>query len=210
MNLCFQDVLIEEKQVRELIGNSSEVAKHKSIHHIDSYCREFIAKTPLIFISTSDKEGNCDVSPRGDAAGFVLVLDDKHLVIPERPGNRRIDSVRNILSSPRIGLIFLIPGLEETLRINGRACITKNPELMNRMQAREKTPLLGIGVEVEECYVHCAKAFKRSQTWEAGSWLNQDLLPKVSKMLVAHVNREDFTEEIIAKGLKESYEKRLY
>lgn len=81
---------------------------------------------------------------------------------------------------------------------------------MNRMQAREKTPLLGIGVEVEECYVHCAKAFKRSQTWEAGSWLNQDLLPKVSKMLVAHVNREDFTEEIIAKGLKESYEKRLY
>lgn len=210
MDHYFQDILTEEKQVRELIGNSSEVVKRKTIYHIDSYCREYIAKTPLVFIATSDKKGNCDVSPRGDASGFVLVLDDKHLVIPERPGNRRIDSIRNILSNPRIGLIFLIPGLEETLRMNGRACITKNSELMNRMQARGKTPQLGIGVEVEECYIHCAKAYKRSQAWEPDTWLDQDQLPKISKMLAAHVNCEDFTEEQIAKGLQESYEKRLY
>jgi PPOX class probable FMN-dependent enzyme len=160
MKNVFQLIIDSEQQLRELCGYPNAVVQNKSITVIDHHCRDFIARSPLIFVATSDSSGNCDVSPRGDAEGFVLVVDDKHLVIPERPGNRRFDTLRNLISNPSVGLIFIIPGLEETLRINGRACIVKDPLLLNQMEAHGKTPILGIGVEVEECYIHCAKAFK--------------------------------------------------
>ncbi|MHA7966727.1 MSMEG_1061 family FMN-dependent PPOX-type flavoprotein [Paenibacillus sp. CAU 1782] len=117
----------------------------------------------MLFLSTSDDKGFCDVSPRGDMPGSVTILDEKHFVIPERPGNRRIDSMRNILLNPRVGIIFIIPGLEETLRINGKAFVIKDNEILDLMKTNDKKPLLGIGVEVEECFIHCAKAFKRSK-----------------------------------------------
>jgi hypothetical protein len=166
--------------------------------------------SPLLFISTSDDQGLCDVSPRGDAPGSVLVLDEQHLVIPERPGNRRNDSLRNILLNPRIGMIFIIPGLEETLRINGKALVIKDENILEQMKSRDKKPLLGIGVEVEECFIHCAKAFKRSKVWDTQSWADNDALPSVSAILKDHVNSIEFTEDVIRKGLEESYEKRLY
>lgn len=161
-------------------------------------------------MSTADDQGFCDVSPRGDAPGSVLVIDEQHLVIPERPGNRRIDSLRNILLNSRIGLIFLIPGLEETLRINGKAFVIKDKYILGQMKSRDKQPLLGIGVEVEECFIHCAKAFKRSKVWDSRSWAMDDALPSVSAILKDHVNSSEYTEEVIRKGLAESYEKRLY
>ncbi|MDQ0060032.1 pyridoxamine 5'-phosphate oxidase family protein [Paenibacillus harenae] len=206
----FKDILTSENEIRDLLGYPSEVVKRKTIHHIDVHCRNFISMSPILFISTSDKEGFCDVSPRGDAPGSVLVLDEKHLVIPERPGNRRMDSLRNILSNPRVGIIFIIPGLEETLRVNGQAYIIKDENILDQMKAKEKKPLLGIGIEVEECFIHCAKAFKRSGVWDSKTWMEGDALPSIPTILSDHVNSTEFTEEVIRRGLQESYEKRLY
>lgn len=148
--LGFEDIVQSEEEIRELIGYPSELVNNKVIDSLDAHCKEFISLSPLLFISSSDNLGFCDVSPRGDEPGFVYVLDEKRIVIPERPGNRRIDSMRNILNNPRVGLIFVIPGLEETLRVNGRAQIIKDKQLLNRMQAHGKTPLLGLGIVIEE------------------------------------------------------------
>ncbi|GIP18076.1 phosphohydrolase [Paenibacillus montaniterrae] len=210
MNNPFTNSLSSEEELRAILGYPSEVVKNKTIHHLDQHCRHFILLSPLLFISTSDDQGLCDVSPRGDAPGFVFVIDNKHLVIPERPGNRRMDSLRNILANPRIGIIFIIPGLEETLRINGKACVIKDEHMLEQMKVKDKKPLLGIGVEVEECFIHCAKAFKRSKLWDHSSWIDANSLPSIPKIVAAHVNSPEFTEEVIEKGLQESYEKRLY
>jgi len=206
----FTAVVTAEEEIRDIIGYPSELVNHKIIDHIDNHCSDFIAKTPLLFISTSDGQGSCDVSPRGDAPGFVAIMDNKRLLIPERPGNRRIDSIRNILNNPHVGLIFIIPGLEETLRINGRAYVIKDKSLLEPMHVNGKAPLLGIGVVVEECYMHCAKAFKRSRTWEPESWLDEGLLPKPAKIIAAHARQLNVTEEAVEASLHETYTKRLY
>ncbi|CAM3336797.1 pyridoxamine 5'-phosphate oxidase family protein [Paenibacillus lupini] len=199
-----------EAELRSLIGFPSELVEHKVIPAIDHNCRDFINKSPFVFLSTSDSHGKCDVSPRGDAPGFVHVLDDKHLVIPERPGNKRIDTLRNILSNPHIGMEFLIPGLGETLRINGRASITKDMELLKLMAVKERIPLIGIIVEVEECYLHCAKAFFRSQLWKPETWLNKEQLPSPAKIISEHAKIDGATPEVIAARLDDGYKNRLY
>lgn len=206
----FRNQITTEQELRDLLGYPSEVVKHKSITHIDDHCRRYLAQSPMAFLSTADSEGQCDVSPRGDGPGFVYVIDDHHLVIPERPGNRRMDSLRNILSNPHIGLVFLIPGLGETLRINGKACIIRDQAVLDQMKAKDKAPLLAIGVEVEECYIHCAKAFKRSKLWEPSAWPTKEELPAVSRILADHANLDGITAEDVARSLKETYEKRLY
>jgi hypothetical protein len=126
-----------------------------------------VALSPFVLVGTSDAGGTCDVSPRGDAPGFVLVLDEETLAIPERPGNRRIDSLLNILETGVVGLLFLVPGFEETLRINGRASVVRNACILKRTEAQGKPPAVAIGLELEECFPHCAKAFKRSGLWRA-------------------------------------------
>lgn len=206
----FKEIIDTEDELRSLFGTPSHLVNNKVISKIDHHCRDFISKSPIIFLATSDSSGFCDVSPRGDAAGFVLVVDDKHLVIPERPGNRRFDTLRNIIENPRIGLIFIIPGLEETLRINGKAKIIKDKEILQRLEAHGKVPIIGIGVEVEEGFIHCAKAFKRSNLWNNNYWLNKDSLPKPAVILAEHAKNLKMTEEDIMKAMKESYEKRLY
>ncbi|MFE5317439.1 pyridoxamine 5'-phosphate oxidase family protein [Paenibacillus sp. NPDC056579] len=205
--MAFHDVFTSEEELRELLGYPSDVVTRKVIGAMDAHCKDYIAQSPFVMVATSNQDGSCDVSPRGDAPGFVLVLDDHRLVIPERPGNRRIDSLRNIISNPHIGLIFLIPGMEETLRINGRAYVTRDEELLQKMQAMGKTPQLAIGVVVEECYMHCAKAFKRSGLWNAGSWPAKEELPSAARIIAAHTSLD---ESQIVRGLEESYTKRLY
>ncbi|WP_145939474.1 pyridoxamine 5'-phosphate oxidase family protein [Paenibacillus glacialis] len=206
----FKHQITTEQELRDIVGYSSELVTRKAIHSIDQHCRHFISQSPMAFIATADRSGTCDVSPRGDKAGFVHVIDDNHLIIPERPGNRRLDSLRNILSNPCIGIIFIIPGLEETLRINGNAYIVNDDDLLEEMKVNDKKPLLGIGVKVEECYVHCAKAFKRSSLWDPSKWPEKEDLPVISQVLADHVNMKDVTAEDVAKSLKETYEKRLY
>lgn len=206
----FNDIVTSEEELRTLCGFPKELVKNKAVTVIDRHCRDFISKSPLIFLSTADSAGSCDVSPRGDAAGFVHVMDDRHLVIPERPGNKRFDSLRNILENPRIGLIFMIPGLGETLRINGQAWIVKDREILKNMEAFGKVPVLGIGVKVEECYMHCAKAFKRSHVWEDHYWPKQEELPNPAKIIAAHAEKLKLSADEVAASLKESYEQRLY
>ncbi|MCM3765169.1 pyridoxamine 5'-phosphate oxidase family protein [Neobacillus niacini] len=206
----FKNKVETDEELRSIIGFPSELASKKVISYIDSHCAEFIAKSPFLVLATADEHGYCDVSPRGDMPGFVYVLNEKQVVIPERPGNKRLDSLRNILSNPKIGLLFFIPGLKETLRINGKAAIIKDVELLEKMAVKGKIPLLGIGVEVEECFVHCAKALKRSSLWDTGSWPAKEALPSAAKILFEHAKLPNSTVDTIQKGLEESYTKRLY
>src|SRR5687768_11302902 len=137
-----------KEELRALVGEPSERAKGKQIDHVDPHARAFIALSPYLLLGTSDKAGRCDVSPKGDAPGFVLVLDDHTVAIPDRPGNKRVDSLMNVLENPRVGLLFLIPGMSETLRINGTARIVRDETLLEKMAVGGKTPLLGIVVDV--------------------------------------------------------------
>ncbi|MBE4909155.1 pyridoxamine 5'-phosphate oxidase family protein [Bacillus luteolus] len=171
------DAITSEEEVRELVGTPHEYVVKKSIPVLDEHCKRFIEMSPLYFLSTSNAEGQCDVSPKGDFPCGIQILNNKQLVIPDRPGNRRVDSIINILSNPHIGLLFLIPGLEEVLRINGRATIIKKPELLNNMSLNGKPPLLGIGVDIEECFIHCSRALKKSKVWNTDSWPNTEDLP---------------------------------
>jgi PPOX class probable FMN-dependent enzyme len=210
----FKDMIhtIEELEaLRPQLGYPGKLAANKVIHNLEPHSKHFIQKSPFIIISTSNEFGSCDVSPRGDAPGFVHIVDDRHLFIPERPGNKRMDSIGNILANPQIGIIFIIPGLEETFRVNGKACISKDKELLEKTAVHGKLPLLGIGVEVEECFVHCAKALKRSGLWTPESWLPSDQLPAVSKMIASHVSTKiNVTVEEVSNALEESYKNRMY
>jgi uncharacterized protein len=210
MDKQFKELIHSEEELRTLIGFPSELVERKMITYLDHNCEEYISKSPFLVISSSDQSGNCDVSPRGDMAGFVKVLNEKYLIIPERPGNKRIDTMRNILANPNVGLLFMIPGLGETLRVNGKACLVRDNELLEQMEVKGRKPLLGIGVEVEECYIHCAKAFKRSGVWDPSSWLDEKSIPSAAKILFEHANLPGSSTESIEERLRESYTKRLY
>lgn len=195
------------EEIEDMIGTPSKLAENKVVHHLDEDCISFIKASPFLVISTSNQSGNCDASPRGDKAGFVHILDEKHFIIPERPGNRRIDSIKNIITNSQIGILFIIPGLNETLRINGKAIITSDKNLLNQLEANGHIPSLGIIVEVEEIFIHCAKAFIRSSIWNPENWPKKKDYPSPSQMLARHT-RTKKTE--VEKQLKESYLKRLY
>lgn len=198
------------EELRTFFGEPSELAKRKVISMVDEHCRNYISQSPFLVLSTSDEKGYTDASPRGDAPGFVLVLDKNRIVIPERPGNKRMDSLKNILSNERVGLLFLIPGMLETLRVNGKASLTRELELLDRMKAGGKEPLLGILVEVEECYIQCGKALKRSGLWNPASWADPSTLPKGAEILAAHSKMPEGSEAAIKLRLEEGYKNRLY
>jgi uncharacterized protein len=206
----FRDVVTSADELRALIGEPSEIAVKKQVATIDVHCREFIGRSPFVLLATSDAAGRCDVSPKGDAPGFVQVLDDRHLAIPDRPGNRRLDGMRNLVENPHVGLIFLVPGKEETLRVNGRAWIVRDEALLERMVFAGKRPQLAIGVQVEECFMHCAKAFKRSKLWDAEQWPDLTALAPAARMLLDHAKPEGMTVEQMERRLQEGYQKNLY
>lgn len=213
MNTKYKNIIATKEEFasfRKEIGQPSARAAGKVISFIDEHCIDFISKSPFLTMSTSNAAGKCDVSPRGDAPGFVTVLDEKHLFIPERPGNRRMDSAHNLIENPNIGLLFLIPGLGETLRINGKAYICRDPDLLEMSIANGRTPLFGILVEAEECFIHCAKALIRSGLWNGESWPAKEFLPSAPAMLAAHTNLPKESAEQVAKDLQESYKNRLY
>ena len=166
-----------EAQLRELIGRPAAVVCSKVTDRLNPLTREYIDRSPFVCVATSDPDGNCDLSPRGDPAGFVQVLDDHTLFLPERPGNRIADTLRNILANPHVGLLFLVPGVTETFRVNGRASLTTDPELLARCAVEGKVPKLGILVEIDEAYTQCSKALLRSHLWDAERFLTQDDMP---------------------------------
>ncbi|MDP9701870.1 PPOX class probable FMN-dependent enzyme [Paenibacillus intestini] len=184
LNLPF---ISDAKELKSMVGESSERVRNKVIPFVDSHVQNFITKSPLFFLSTSDQDGKCDVSPRGDEPGFVRVFDSYRLVYPERPGNRRIDSLLNILSDPGVGMLFVIPGLNEVLRINGTARITKDEEFIKSMNWEGKTIGAAVIVEVEECFIHCPRAFHQAGLWDAATWAKSEELPSVNELLQAHL-----------------------
>jgi PPOX class probable FMN-dependent enzyme len=206
----FRDLITDEKDLRALLGSPSEVALKKQIPRLDEHCRAFIAHAPFVALATADGAGHCDVSPKGDPAGFVRVIDDTHLVVPDRPGNKRLDGLRNILANPHVALLFLVPERGETLRVNGRACITRDPDLLGTMAVDGKVPSLAIGVEVEEVFLHCAKAFKRSGLWEPARWPDISGLVSSAKIFHDQVKIPGMTVEDYERRLATGYKTGLY
>ncbi len=206
----FTDCITSEAELRALLGEPSDLVLRKQLAALDHHCRAFLALSPFVLVGTTNAQGQCDVSPRGDAPGFVLALDDHTLVIPDRPGNRRIDSLRNIISHGGIGLLFMIPGVEETLRVNGRACIVRDAALLLRLEAQGKVPKLAIAVDVEEAFLQCAKALKRSRLWDAATWPERAALPTLAQILHDQVPTEGVTVEALHAAFEESYRERLY
>ena len=206
----FGQIVRGEDELRAVVPAPGEGAPalRKQIDHLDEHCREFIACSPFLVLATAAADGTCDTSPRGGPPGFVRVLDERRLLVPEYPGNRRADSPRNLLENPRASLIFMIPRLRETLRVTGRACITRDAGLLAELAVNGKPPALGIGVEVEEAFIHCAKAFIRSALWQPETW--PDEVPSASLMLRDHMDIPDLTLDAVEARLDESYKKTLY
>ena len=166
-----------EEQLRALIGQPLELTKRKITNRINRQTRKFIELSPFLCLATSDAEGTCDVSPRGDPRGFVRILDDRTLLLPDRPGNRLADSLVNILENPQVGLLFVIPGVTETFRVNGRATLTTDQVLLAPCSVEGKPPKLGILIDIESAYTQCSKAFLRSHLWDPSLHIDPKELP---------------------------------
>jgi PPOX class probable FMN-dependent enzyme len=156
--------------LRRIIGEPLPGLGQKNQNAISEEAREYIERAPFLVLATSDAHGNLDASPKGDGPGFCLIEDERTLVIPDRPGNKLVYGLQNILANPRVGVIFLLPGTPETVRVNGTATLTADPDLLARLAARGKPALLAIRIHVDECFHHCAKAFLRSGLWKPESW----------------------------------------
>ena len=206
----FNNIVTSEQELRDLLGVASPRSILKERPVLDEHCRAYIAASPFVVMATSGSDGTCDVSPKGDAPGFVTVLDDRHIVIPDRPGNKRFDGMKNLIANPHIGLIFLVPGREETLRINGRAWITRDPELLAHCVAHDKTPQLAIGVEVEQCFLHCPKAFMRSKLWRHAEWPAPDALASMAQVLHDQIKPAGITAQQYECEMEERNRTQLY
>lgn len=162
----------------------------KQLSWLDPHCRRFIALSPFVLLATCDGAGHADVSPRGDHAGFVAVEDERTLLVPDRPGNNRLDSLENIIANPAVGLLFLIPGIDETLRVNGQAEIRADAALTERFAIGGRRPASVLRVQVEQAYLHCAKAFMRSRLWDPAAHLPRSALPSMGEMLKDQIGLE--------------------
>jgi PPOX class probable FMN-dependent enzyme len=187
----------------------SSLAAVKAIARLDQHCRRFIALSPFLVIGSADREGRADTSPKGDPPGFVQVLDDTTIAIPDRPGNNRIDTLRNLVENPDCAVIFFIPGVDETLRLNGRARISTDPALLARMDVQGRRPILAIVVEIREAYLHCAKALKRSRLWDPASRVERSALPSLGRMILDQAKSNEPLPEVEAR-IEHAYREKLY
>ncbi len=199
--------LRDPEELRALYGAPSELAQRKQLTRLDRHCRRFIEASPFLVIGTSDADGAADVSPRGDAPGFVAVLDDTTLLLPDRLGNRRLDTLGNVLANPQVGLIFFVPGMNETLRVNGSARITTDPALLEPLAVRERAPQSGLLVSVREAFLHCAKSLVRARLWDPRRHINRKQFPSMGRMLADQVGADP--EQTDAQ-VRESLRDRLY
>jgi uncharacterized protein len=205
----FSELVTTEAHLRAIIGRPSHRVLRKHITALDRHSRAFIAKCPFLLIASADGEGSMDVSPKGDPPGFVRVLDDSTLAIPERLGNRNADTLSNLLQNRHVGLLFLIPGKQETVRVNGTAVIVRDQWLRDGMAIDGKTPELAIAVTVREVFFHCAKCVIRSQLWNTASWPDLAGLPSLAQAMVDAGKLEETPEEMQALIDKDVRE-RLY
>ena len=186
------DEITTEAELRELLGQPLPRVAAKDRPALDDAGRQWLAASPFCLVATSAPDGSCDVSPKGDPPGFTVVLDDRTIALPERAGNRRADGFVNILANPHVGLLYLLPGRGDTLRINGRARLVRDPALLDRMVVQGSRPLLAMVVDIEQVFFHCAKAFLRSELWDPESW-RPDAVPSRAQLA-----RQERPEETIA------------
>lgn len=196
-----------EQELRALHAAPSELVKRKCVDRLDRHCRDFIALSPFLVLGTADAKGQADVSPRGDPPGFVKVLDDKTLLIPERPGNNLLDSLSNIVANPEVGLLFLIPGFDETLRVNGTAALAREPEAIATLAVDGKAPKLAIRVTVREAYLHCARSFRRAKLWDPAARVPRDRLPSLARMVMdmAELNYDEAIDRRVEDSMGKLY-----
>ena len=196
--MIFNEVLSSEAEIDSIIGRPNSRVLAKVTNRLDDLCREFIGASPFLVVSSSDSQGRMDCSPKGDPAGFVQVLDDWTLAIPERPGNRRADTFRNVLQNPKVGLVFLVPGKGETLRINGTARIVRDSWLREKLAHKGIVPELALVVRVEEVFAHCTKCMVRSELWKPESWKPECMQFTIASAMVAHGKLELSVQEMQA------------
>jgi len=205
----FKEIIKTEQQLQAILGEPSRAVLDKSISIIDKHCAAFIAHSPFLTIASADAAGNIDVSPKGDPAGFVKVLDEKTLAIPDRLGNRRADTFRNLLEQPKVGIIFMIPGIRETLRVNGTAQIVTDVAVRELFAVKGKLPQLALIVHVEEAFIHCAKCMIRSQLWTLQDTDIKEKIPSLATIVKDHAAL-DIPVEDLDKYLKADEENGLY
>ncbi len=206
----FVDQVSSAEELVTIIGTPSSMSLKKELTALDGHMRRFIAHSPFLVVSTHSANGRCDASPRGDAPGFVHVVDDHTLLIPDRRGNNRVDSFRNILETGSIGLLFLIPGVGETLRVNGRAVIVRDETWLTPLTAQGKRPEVAVAVEVEECFLQCAKALLRSSLWKPSGWPSLQNLPCAAEMFTDQVQMPEFDVAKMQIALDNAYKNNLY
>jgi PPOX class probable FMN-dependent enzyme len=209
MSCRFEEVITTRDRLRQIIGNPSPAVIAKVIDHIDDICRKFIAASPLVVVATRGADGLIDVSPKGDPAGFTAVLDDKTLAIPDRLGNKRVDSFENLLTNAEVGLIFFIPNFGYMLRVSGSADIVRDAPLQAKLAINGRVPNLMLIVHVNEAFWHCAKAIARSKIWEPKAWPPVEDLPSLAEAMVAHgkLSRSIAEQQSI---IDADFEERMY
>lgn len=210
LELAADEVIGSEADLRARFRAPSELAIKKQLDHLDHNCRKFIALSPFVCLATAGEDGSVDNSPRGDAPGFVEVLDERTLLIPERPGNNRLDSLANILQNPQVGLLFFIPGVTETLRVNGRATLITRPQILELFSVNGRAPAVVILVETEEVFLHCSKALIRSRLWQEDAKVDRKVLPSLGRMIAEVVDRQPAAATVadydarVAKSIEET------
>lgn len=185
MGVAPRGVIADEAALRAVIGEPNDVVATKISDRLNRHTRRFVDLSPFHLLATSAADGTCDVTPRGDPPGAVRILDERTLLLPERPGNRLADALRNILENPHVGLLFLVPGVTDTLRVNGRATIVTNDELLAPCAVEGKTPPLGALVDIEEVFTHCSKAFLRAQLWDPARYVDRSELPTNGEIMAS-------------------------
>lgn len=202
------DAIMTRADLRALYGQPSDLAARKAIPQLDRHCRRFIELSPFCVLATADAHGAMDCSPRGDAPGFVRVVDDTTLLIPDRVGNNRVDSLSNVAENPDVALIFFIPGVNETLRVNGKATIVTDPAVLEPLEANRRVPKTALRVTIDETFLHCSKALVRSRLWEEDSKVERNVLPPLGRMIADQVGGID--GEAAEASVQHSLKTRLY
>jgi len=202
--------LTDRASVREHFGTPNEMALAKELTRLEKHCRAFIALSPFVVLASSDAQGRCDCTPRGDAPGFVTVLSDLTLAIPDRTGNKRVDTMLNLTENPRLGALFLVPGVNETLRVNGRARISLDPVLMAGMAVNGKLPNAVTLIDVEEVYFQCAKALIRSDLWNPEKRVPKGTFPSLGRVLADQIKGKGDEAERLENAIEERYRNGLY
>ena len=205
----YSEIVTSVEEIRATIAEPTQASVDKVIDRLDDYCRAIIAKSPFIMIASANPDGQPDISPKGDPLGFVRVLDEKHLAIPERPGNRRLDTFINLLYNPNVAIIFMIPGKGETLRVKGEARIVRDEALRETMAVKGRIPEFAVVVHVEQAMMHCPKSIVRSKLWEPDAWPDLSDTPSIAETSVAHANLdmtpEEYRASMVAAGRAKLY-----